>query len=217
MPTDHATGSGAHPLLLEARGLTCCRGNRTLFADLDLSLAAGEMLEVHGPNGSGKTTLLRVLCTLTAPESGEIRWRGRALPGQRESFLAALRYVGHQDGIKPALSVRENLEAAARLAGGRAGDGQAALRRFGLAALADTPARALSAGQRRRAALARLLLCKAALWVLDEPFTALDEEGAALMQDLLARQVAGGGAVLLSTHRRLPPGGSPHRRLELGR
>ena len=215
MPADHAIASGAHPDLLEARGLTCCRGGRMLFRDLDLTVVAGEMLEIHGPNGSGKTTLLRVLCTLADPESGEIHWRGRSLRGQREAYLASLRYVGHQDGVKLALSVRENLEVAARLGGGSGAD--AALRRFGLGAVAETPARALSTGQRRRTALARLLLFDAPLWLLDEPFTALDEEGTELMQDLLARQVEGGGAVLLSTHRPLPPGAARHRRLELGR
>ena len=166
------------------------------------------MLEIHGPNGSGKTTLLRVLCNLTHPESGEVHWQGRALAGQREAFLAELRYVGHQDGVKSALTVRENLEVAARLAG--AGEVDPALVRFGLDSVADQPVRALSAGQRRRAALARLLLRDVSLWVLDEPFTAL-------MQDLLARQVGSGGAVLLSTHRPLARGAPGHRRRELGR
>ena len=215
MPADHAIASGAHPVLLEARGITCRGGGRLLFRELHLSLAAGELLEVHGPNGSGKTTLLRALCGLTQPDTGEILWRGRDLRGQREGFLAALSHVGHQDGVKLALTVRENLEAAARLAGG--GRVEAALHRFALGAVADTPARALSAGQRQRVALARLLLRDAALWVLDEPFTALDDEGAALMQDLLGRQVGSGGAVLLSTHRPLPPGTGGHRRLGLGR
>ena len=186
-----------------------------LFRDLHLSVGSGEMLEVHGPNGSGKTTLLRVLCRLTYPESGELRWQGRILDGARHTCFAALRYVGHQDGVKLALTVRENLEVAARLAGGSGVD--AVLRRFGLGPVADRPVRTLSAGQRRRSALARLLLVDAALWVLDEPFTALDDEGAGLMQDLLARQVEGGGAVLLSTHRPLAGGSAGHRRLELGR
>ena len=215
MPAESATATGAPFPLLEARGLTCWRGARLLFEDLHLSLSPGEMLEIHGPNGSGKTTLLRVLCNLTYPESGEVRWRGQALEGQREGFLAALRYVGHQDGVKSALTVRENLEVAARLAG--AGEVDPALGRFGLESVADQPVRALSAGQRRRAALARLLLHDVSLWILDEPFTALDEEGAVLMQDLLARQVDKGGAVLLSTHRPLARGAPGHRRLELGR
>ena len=215
MPARHTTASGAPPALLEAHGLTCRRGGRILFRDLHLSLSRGEVLEVHGPNGSGKTTLLRVLCGLAHPESGELRWRGATLRGQREALLAALCHVGHQDGIKLALTVRENLDAAARLTGGS--EPETALSRFGLDRVADTPARALSAGQRRRAALARLLLRDATLWVLDEPFTALDEAGTALMQRLIARQVGGGGAVLLSTHRPLAPGVAGHRRLELGR
>ena len=215
MSADSATVTGAPSPLLEARGLTCWRGGRLLFEDLRLSLAPGELLEIHGPNGSGKTTLLRVLCNLTHPESGEVRWRGRSLPEQREAFLAALRYVGHQDGVKLMLTVRENLEVAARLAG--AGEVEPALRRFGLESVADQAVRALSAGQRRRAALARLLLHDVPLWVLDEPFTALDDEGATLMQGLLAQQVGNGGAVLLSTHRPLVRGAPGHRRLELGR
>ena len=213
MPADSATATGVPPPLLEARGLTCLRGARLLFEDLHLSLGPGEMLEIHGPNGSGKTTLLRVLCSLTHPESGEVYWRGRALQDRREEFHAALRYVGHQDGIKSALTVRENLEVAARLAGD--GDVEPALGRFGLESVADQPVRALSAGQRRRAALARLLLHDAPLWVLDEPFTALDDEGAALMHHLLAQQVGKGGAVLLSTHRPLARGAPGHRRLGL--
>ena len=215
MPADSATATGAPSPLLEARGLTCWRGSRLLFENLHFSLTPGEMLEIHGPNGSGKTTLLRVLCNLTHPESGEVRWQGRALTGQRETFLAALRYVGHQDGVKSALTVRENLEVAARLAG--AGEVEPALRRIGLETVADQPVRALSAGQRRRAALARLLLHEVPLWVLDEPFTALDEEGAVLMQELLAQQVEKEGAVLLSTHRPLVRGAPGHRRLALGR
>ena len=215
MPADSATLTGAPYPLLAAHRLTCWRGGRLLFEDLHLSLASGEMLEIHGPNGSGKTTLLRVLCSLTDPESGEVHWRGRALPEQREAFLAALRYVGHQDGVKFMLTVRENLEVAARLAG--AGEVEPALRRFGLEPVADEPVRALSAGQRRRAALARLLLHEAPLWILDEPFTALDEEGAELMQALLAQQVGKGGAVLLSTHRPLVRGAPGHRLLKLGR
>ena len=215
MPADSATLTGAPSPLLAAHRLTCWRGGRLLFEDLHLSLAPGEMLEIHGPNGSGKTTLLRVLCNLTYPESGEVHWRGRALSAQRETFLAALRYVGHQDGVKFMLTVRENLEVSARLAG--AGEVEPALQRFGLASVADEPVRALSAGQRRRAALARLLLHEVPLWVLDEPFTALDEEGAGLMHELLAQQVEKGGAVLLSTHRPLVRGTPGHRRLELGR
>ena len=215
MPADSDPATGAPPPLLEARGLTCWRGGRLLFENLHFSLAPGEMLEIHGPNGSGKTTLLRVLCHLTHPESGEVHWQGRAITGQREAFLAALRYVGHQDGVKSALSVRENLEMAARLAG--AGEVEPALRRIGLASVADQPVRALSAGQRRRAALARLLLHDVPLWVLDEPFTALDEEGTGLMQELLAQQVEKGGAALLSTHRPLVRGAPGHRRLTLGR
>jgi len=215
MPARHATAPGVQTAVLEAHRLTCFRGGRMLFRDLDLSVAAGEMLEIHGPNGSGKTTLLRVLSALTEPESGEIRWRGRPLRGQRESYLASLRYVGHQDGVKLALSVRENLEVAARLGGGSGAE--SAIHRFGLSAVAETPARALSAGQRRRTALARLLLGPAPLWLLDEPFTALDEDGARLMQELLARQLDDGGAVLLSTHRPLSDGTARHRRLELGR
>ena len=215
MSPAQTTAPGARPALLEAHRLTCHRGGRVLFRNLDLSIAAGEILEIHGPNGSGKTTLLRLLCAITHPESGELRWKGRPPGEERSGFLAAIAYLGHQDGIKLALTARENLQAAARLAGGS--DPDAALARFGLGAVADTPARALSAGQRRRVALARLLLRDAALWVLDEPFTALDDEGTALMQSLLARQADGGGAVALSTHRPLALGVAGHRRLELGR
>lgn len=195
-------GGGAHArALVEATGLSCFRGDRLLFRDLNLALAPGQALHLRGPNGSGKTSLLRILCGLTRPESGEIRWLGDAHPPRGDVLVG---YVGHSDGIKLELTPRENLRVAQALAAnGGAGDIDAALATFDLAGFADVPCRTLSAGQRRRAALARLLLTDARIWVLDEPFTALDARATATLYGLVQRHLDEGGGVLITSHHAL--------------
>lgn len=188
--------------LIEAAGLSCFRGDRLLFSGLDFALGPGRALHLRGPNGSGKTTLLRVLCGLTLPEAGEIHWLGEPRPPRTGAVLG---YVGHSDGIKLELSPRENLAMARALSGGApggapGGDIEAALASFGLAGFADVPCRTLSAGQRRRIALARLLLGGARVWILDEPFTALDTRAAATLYALIEGHLAEGGGVLLTSH-----------------
>jgi heme exporter protein A len=201
--------------MLEARELECVRGERRLFAGLGFSLEAGELLQVRGPNGSGKTSLLRMLCGLLPPASGEVRWRGAPVKEMAEDFYREVAYLGHLPALKDELTAEENLRIASGLEGIEIDRGEtwAALRRMGLAGRELLPAKVLSAGQRRRVALARLLVCGAALWVLDEPLTALDKSAVALVQSLLAEHLARGGVAVITTHQDLD---LPSRHLELG-
>lgn len=201
--------------MLEARDLECMRGERRLFAGLSFSLAAGELLQVRGPNGSGKTSLLRMLCGLVPPAGGEIRWRGSTLREVAEDFYREVAYLGHLPALKDELTAEENLRIASGLEGVEIDRREtwAALKRMGLGGRELLPAKVLSAGQRRRVALAKLLVCGAALWVLDEPLTALDKSAVALVQSVIAEHLAKGGVAVITTHHDLD---LPSRHLELG-
>ena len=192
---------------LEARALTCSRGPATLFRDVSFGIGAGEWLAVRGPNGSGKTTLLRCVAGLTRADRGEVRWAGESTRASPERFRASLLYAGHLPGIKDDLSAEENLQCALQLRGIPAAPAalHAALGGVGLEKRRRLPARRLSAGQRRRIGLARLMLDPAECWALDEPLTALDDEGQGLFAALLARHLARGGLALLATHQDLAP------------
>lgn len=188
---------------LEARQLECIRGNRLLFSDLSFTLGRGELLRVAGANGSGKTSLLRILCGLVAPSAGELRWQGRPIRAERDEYSRNLVYIGHLNALKGELSALENLQVAAALAGMPAEPGRmlAALDCFGVAHCAELPTMVLSQGQRRRAALARLALSPSVpLWILDEPFSALDVAAVVALERLLAAHLASGGMVVLTTH-----------------
>jgi len=191
--------------MLETLGVACSRGDRTLFSQLDLFLGGGRLLRVMGANGSGKTSLLRILCGLRSPHAGEVRWRGASIASSeaREEFHRELVYIGHLNGLKDEFSAMENLAASAVLAG-MASDPvplRRALERMDLAHIAGLPARHLSQGQRRRVALARLLLAAdRPLWILDEPFNALDAKAITLVEQVLAGHAAAGGAVVFTTH-----------------
>jgi len=191
--------------VLEARSLTCSRGESRLFRDLSFGVAAGEWLAVRGPNGSGKTTLLRCVAGLTRPDAGDVLWNGELITRDRAHFHADLLYAGHLDAIKDDLSAEENLASALALRGVDAGAEaiRAALGEAGLDKRRQLPARRLSAGQRRRIGLARLILDPAPLWTLDEPLTALDDAGQRLFAALLARHLARGGVALIATHQAL--------------
>jgi heme exporter protein A len=170
-----------------------------VFEGLSFTLDPGEALLLHGPNGSGKSSLLRMLAGFLPPAAGHLAWEGAPIAADLPAHRARLHYVGHADGIKPALSVRENLDFAAALAG-RPAPALQALDAFGLAALADAPCRLLSAGQKRRAALSRLLATQRQLWLLDEPAAGLDAGGRDRLERELARHRAGGGIVVVATH-----------------
>lgn len=201
--------------LIEAVALECARNDSILFTDLSFALAPGEVLHVSGPNGSGKTSLLRILCGLGLPEQGEVRWRGMEIRSMYAEFLGHVHYLGHSDGISLDLSCAENLEFARSLAAAPFRPVAAILEETGLSACAEMPARRLSTGQRRRLALAQLLLLPAELWLLDEPFTALDTGARALVNELIARHVAGGGAAIVASHETIEPGQHVVRQLAL--
>jgi heme exporter protein A len=206
--------------MLEAENLECVRGQRRLFHGLSLALAAGHMLWVMGPNGSGKTSLLRLLCGLLRPDAGTVRWNGEEVRSSRDSFHASLLYLGHAPAVKDDLSGRENLRFGLAQCGVAVAshEADAALREFGLADREELPARALSQGQKRRVALARLPLCAARpLWILDEPFAALDAEAVGLVQSHLARHLTRRGSVVLTSHQEVDFSGLPVKRLQLAR
>jgi heme exporter protein A len=190
--------------LLELRELTCERDDMPLFAPLSLTLRGGDIALLEGANGVGKTSLLRCLCGLSSRYRGAMLWRGEALQRCRPAFAAASIFLGHATGLKAALSGRENLHWWAGLRGLDARrQVDAALERVGLAGYEDSPCYQLSAGQQRRVALARLFLADAQLWILDEPFTAIDRQGVAELEGWLTDFAAAGGAVLLTTHQTL--------------
>ncbi|MFO1032635.1 MAG: heme ABC exporter ATP-binding protein CcmA [Hyphomicrobiales bacterium] len=183
---------------LKADALACERNGRVVFSGLSFSIAAGELAELRGPNGVGKSTLLRLIAGLLPALAGDVA----LTPAAEGALPLHCHYSGHLDASKPALSVRENLEFWAAMLGGT--DIAEALAAFNLASLADDPVQLLSAGQRRRLALARLLLAKRPVWLLDEPATALDQASLTKLAELMQAHLAEGGIILAATHGDLP-------------
>lgn len=193
--------------MLEVTQLECARGFRTLFTGLDFVLHSGELLHVAGANGSGKTSLLRILCGLLVPAGGAVRWQGAEIGVLGEDYHRQLLYIGHANAVKDELTPVENLTIACRLSGIPAADTaiETALRDFGLAGYARSAVKTLSQGQRRRVALARLALGETQpLWILDEPFNALDSASVADVESLIGAQLARGAIVVMTTHQASP-------------
>ena len=186
---------------LEARDLVVFRGERLVLDGIGLDCAGGGAILLTGPNGAGKSTLLRVLAGLRAPDAGSLLWNGSPITDDPFAHARRLAYLGHQDALKPGLTLAENLRLACTTGGG---DLDAALAAVALGELRDLPARLLSAGQKRRAALARVLLLGATLWLLDEPSLGLDSRAIGLLGTLLTRHRDGGGMVIATTHVPLP-------------
>lgn len=196
----------AADVVLELRAVSCERDDRNLFAGLDWSFRAGDVVQIVGPNGAGKTTLLRCLVSLSDQYQGEILFHGEPVAQQLYDFRQQLLYLGHLPGIKAALTPRENLRWYAGLRGEQArfeADLESALEAVGLYGFEDQACYSLSAGQQRRVGLARLYLSDAKLWVLDEPLTAIDKAGVARLQTLFAEHTARGGVIILTTHQDL--------------
>jgi len=183
---------------LQGTGLSCIRDDRVLFEELAFEVGPGQVLLLEGKNGSGKTSLLRILCGFRQPDAGQVRWCGEAINDSQ--FYARMAYVGHLDGIKKELTVLENLTMALALSQPGRYTIQQALARVHLEGYDDMLVQTLSAGQKRRLSLARLLLTENDLWILDEPFTSLDKQGIALFESLMSEHCANGGMIVLTSH-----------------
>jgi heme exporter protein A len=188
--------------MFEAKSLECVRDDRLLFNDLSFAVAESEVLQIEGPNGSGKTSLLRILCGLRLAEAGQVLWQGESIISNREDYYASMVYIGHLPCIKGDLTVLENVRSLLDTRSLSLGDMaiEAALGKVGLASYEDVPGKALSSGQRRRILLAFVELSQAKLWILDEPLTALDVQGVALMESMIMEHKQAGGSVVFTTH-----------------
>ncbi len=197
-------------------GVHVWRGDRHVLRGVSARLGSRELLHVSGRNGTGKTTLLRVVCGLLRPEQGSVSWQGRPIASLRAEYQAAMAYASHEPALKADLTALENLRFSVGLKRrATRHELRDALERTEVAACADLPARVLSAGQRRRVAMARVLAMRASLWILDEPFTNLDAAGTQLISELLQSHVLGGGSAMVVAHHDLELA-CTMRRLELG-
>lgn len=203
-------------ILLRGTGLTLWRGANCLFEELSFSAASGGALLIRGPNGSGKTTLLRVIAGLTLAEQGEVSWNGAPVIGHDESGRHIMSYCGHATALKPELTTLENLRFFARLSGYPDSQIGELLRATGLAACADLPTRVLSAGQKRRAALARVFMSGAQLWLLDEPQTNLDSAGRQFLEQMLQDHLGRSGTAVIVAHQSIDLGSAPVTVLQMG-
>ena len=203
--------------MLEAVNLGCIRGDRRLFKSLNFSIQSGEVIELRGANGSGKTSLLRILSGLAAPAEGEVHWNGRNIRSLGEEYLGAVSYLAHQNGVKDELSAIENLRIACGVSGNglSKADAQTVLEQVGLSRQQNLPARSLSAGQKRRVALARLLGSSSTLWLLDEVLTSLDDTAIKLSRRFIGDHLRKGGLAIIATHQELDLAAERIKRIEL--
>lgn len=192
-------------LTLEAREITCVRGERTLFSGLNLQILPGQCLHIRGENGVGKTSLLRLLAGLASPESGEVLWSNHPITKEVAQYHSRLVFLGHRDALKEDLSALENLRIFAAIDGVTLSerDALAALWRFGLKGREDLPVHCLSAGQKKRVLMARILTRNAQVWILDEPFNALDAQAVGELQALIVEHLKADGLVVLTSHQAL--------------
>ena len=191
-------------LVLTAHEITCIRGRRVLFTDLNLTIGAGEILHIQGSNGSGKTSLLRILCGTSQPDNGTVLWQSEDIRACRSTYCEHLAYIGHTNGIKLELTPNENLSCLAAIKG-FAADSQIdlALTQSGLSRDRDIPCIHLSAGQRRRVAIAWVFMTQASIWILDEPLTAIDQDGIDIAKSRFRRHLDDGGLIVLTGHQHL--------------
>ena len=205
--------------MLEALNLGCTRGDRRLFKGLNFSVKPGELIELRGANGSGKTSLLRILSGLSPPAEGEVRWQGESIRSLGEQYSDAIAYLAHQNAVKDELSAIENLRISSGVAGNALSksEAQAILEIVGLSRQQNLPARSLSAGQRRRVALGRLLSSKATLWILDEVLTSLDDSAIELSRHVIGDHLSRGGLAIIATHPDLDLVAQRSQRIELSR
>ncbi|MBZ9610259.1 cytochrome c biogenesis heme-transporting ATPase CcmA [Rheinheimera maricola] len=189
--------------LLQAQALSCIRQDRVLFEQLSFTVRAGDILQVAGKNGAGKSSLLRLLAGLSAPDEGTLHYRSQPLSDVVDDYAANLCFIGHQSGIHEQLTALENLAFWRAAAGVPQPDDYALLAQLGLAGLEDIPCNMLSAGQQRRVSLARLWFTSCQVWILDEPFTALDQSAIAMLQQYFLQHLNRGGAIVLTTHQNL--------------
>lgn len=202
-------------MLLSAHQLSCVRQDRVLFEQLDVQLFGGEVLQIAGKNGAGKSSLLRVLAGLAEPEDGQVCYRSVPLAQSADDYADNLCFIGHLAGVQPQLTALENLAFWRACFALQAADDWALLAQLGLAGLEDIPCQQLSAGQQRRVSLSRLWLTKATIWILDEPFTALDQSAIAALTAQIGRHCNAGGAVLLTSHQPIEVPGHTVRQLML--
>lgn len=202
MTNDISPTSSRSNYVLEARGLTCVRGEKQLFSGVNLRLSSGCCLHVRGENGVGKTSLLRLLTGLAKPDSGEVLWGNQSISKDPVGYHRDLLFLGHRDGLKEDLTALENLQMYAALDAVALTQEKAlaALWRFGLRGREHLPVSCLSAGQKRRVLMARMNTRQAALWILDEPFNALDVKAVHELKNLIAEQVLSGGLVVMTSH-----------------
>jgi len=190
--------------LLHIKSVTCIKQDRCLFADLNFRLKSGQIMQLAGSNGAGKTSLLRIIAGFSAPDEGQVMWQGESIAKNYDEFARELLFIGHKTGVNNQLSAIENLRFWLQIQGYDTDQElYSLLAKIGLVGLEDVPVRTLSAGQQRRVALIRLWLNDAKLWVLDEPFTALDKAGVAFLQQRFLTHLEQGGAILLTTHQDL--------------
>jgi heme exporter protein A len=203
--------------MLEVKNLECVRGSRRLFRDLSFSASPGELVELRGANGSGKTSLLRIISGLATPANGDVLWQKKPIRVLREEYYALVAYLAHQNGLKDELTPTENVRISSGVAGQSLTDEEVhrVLASVGLKEQANIPTRALSAGQRRRVGLARLLTSKATVWLLDEVLTSLDETAMEMTRRFMTEHLRAQGIVIVATHQDLKLQHERCRRLEL--